>query len=182
MTVSPSFADEVRQVLTDTLNLPQPFVDYMVQYQALNGLSIPVSQLTGFAAFTTNSAAEVGAGSFESTASGTYTDLPSVGPTLTNLTNGYYVVIVSCGLTVVSNGFAGGARALMSPSVNSGTPADTDAAYNEGQSIVKSVGFSTQKLSNGTNTLTAKYRVSTGSGWTAQFTDRRMFALKYANI
>lgn len=46
----PAFANAVYQVLSDTLNLPQQFVDYMVQYQALNGLPIPVSQITGFRA------------------------------------------------------------------------------------------------------------------------------------
>lgn len=45
---SPGFADDVRSVLGDLLSLPQEFLNYIVQYGALNPLPIPLSQITGF--------------------------------------------------------------------------------------------------------------------------------------
>lgn len=50
----PSFADAIRTVLDDTINLPPEFMNYTVQYAAINPLPIPLSQITGFGNFVNN--------------------------------------------------------------------------------------------------------------------------------
>lgn len=44
----PGFAAAVHAVLADSLALPDDFKNFVVQWQALNGLPVPISQITGF--------------------------------------------------------------------------------------------------------------------------------------
>lgn len=142
-----------------------------------NPPSIPLQQIIGAAQFVPTASSIVGAGTFENTSSTTYTDLPTFGPSISTLSNGKYLVIVTAGIltTIASN------RACMSVSVNGSTPNDSDAAYSEITLMGRMTGWSLQTLSAGSNTITAKYKIISGSAAQGQFSDRQIFAIRYAN-
>ena len=73
MVDSPEFAEAVRQVLTDFLGLPQSFLDYTVQYAALNPLPIPISQITGWSNVVTGVSTVYGRSGAVTAQSGDYT-------------------------------------------------------------------------------------------------------------
>ncbi len=159
--------------------IPTPLLAYLADYLGGAGnLNIGTNQIAGFARFSPQITAVVGAGTFENTASRSYTDLATVGPSLTQLPPGYYLVIPVAGMltTIAAN------RALMSVSINGSTPNDSDAAYTEATNIVRCLGISQQKLTAGSNTITAKYKSISGTTAQGQFTDRQIFALRYANL
>lgn len=164
----PGFADDVRSVLTDLLGLPPAFMDYTVQYNALNGLPIPVSQLTGFSQFTVNSATVV---TLESTTSLTYTDLATPGPTLSGLAAGHYVILVGA---VARD--AGGNGAFIAPS----TGADAEGGETQSTGFSSIIGVSVHSFSSSSSSVSAKYR--TNGGTSCSFLNRWILALKYANL
>jgi hypothetical protein len=132
---------------------------------------IPITQIIGFSQF----AAQVAiVQTLESTTSTTYTDLSTVGPELTGLPDGQYVVVVSAaGLN------SGAVDGWMSYSVNGGTAVDSTGSRSSGTSLAGVIMFSTPTLkNNGNNSIVAKYRTS---GGTSQFTNRCLFALRFAN-
>lgn len=137
-------------------------VDYITQ----SGIPIPVTQIVGFTQFVSNRAVVTTA---ESTTSGSYTDLATAGPTITNLSDGKYLVIV----TAVSTG---GNTGYISPSVNGSTPSDADGANVGGGGSM--IGVSTQTLSSGNNTVKIQYKTN---GLTMTFSNRNLVVLKYAN-
>lgn len=173
---APGFADAVRSVLSDLLNLPPQFMDYTVQYAALNPLPIPVSQLTGYSSQVPQSATPIE--TTETTTSDSYVDLSTAGPQLTNLPDGHYTVVYgACASTDTAS-----VGAIMSIDVNGVGAADADST--ETQSLAfTSIMRAVPKLVDGGNnsTITCKYRTGT-SGKTASFGLRWMYAVKYANL
>jgi hypothetical protein len=120
----------------------------------------------------------------QTTSSDSYTDLATVGPTVTLSTGNRALVIVTCRLT---NGTTQG-WAYMSYAVSGATTTSaSDATAVFVQMTNSSAGFSSTfrmsaasvaTLNAGSNTFTAKYRrASTG---TATFVDREIFVINLA--
>ena len=108
-----------------------------------------------------------------------YTDLATVGPQLTGLPDGQYLLVF--GFTAAASG---GAAA---PSINGASPTDSQAAsYQPGGGIVIADAISTMRLlpvtlkNDGNSIVTLKYRFD-GSN-TATFLYRWLAALRYANL
>ena len=147
-------------------------VDYITQ----SGIPVPVSQIVGFQQFTVQAASPVGVETNETTTSTSYTDLTTVGPQLTGLSDGKYLVMFGA----VAKGNAAGNSAYMSPSVNSATPADGDSAKTDISSGFVGVSRAlTVTLSGGNNSIAMKYK--TQSAGTAGFQTRWLLVLRYAN-
>src|SRR3990167_8443773 len=103
--------------LTHALRLPKDTIGYLVERIAMDGLQIPVSQLSGFTSFTAQAAEIV---TEETTTSLTYTDLATVGPTKTGLPDGLYLLIY--GAAMASS--AAGNAVYVSVEVNAAAAAD----------------------------------------------------------
>lgn len=157
------------------IQLIAQFKEYMVQYLALNQPPIPISQILGFSQFVIQPADTVA--TLETTASTTYVDLATAGPTLTGLPDGRYLILFGAGMQTS----VAGVPSIMNVQVNNVTPPANDEAFNFNTLAVSVTGWSVQTLSNGgNNTVTAKYRA--GGAATATYFLRRLAALRYDNI
>lgn len=155
------------------LFIPKPFETWMVDRVAVSGLNLPIGQIIGFSQFTVQSDfIETN----ESTTSLPYTDLATVGPTLTGIPDGQYILGFGAQTGVVTD------SASMSVSVNGAAASDADSATMGtsgaiGGNIVRFI--SSTMSTGGNNTVTAKYK--TNNGTTIPFMRRWLIALKYAN-
>lgn len=162
--------------------IPADFMSYMLDWIQTQRLQIPIGQVFGFQQFTANFATISGYGT---TTSVTYGDLdgsvggasPIPGPVLSGLADGKYVVLIGCAAyNSVNNG-----ATLMSLQVNSTAALDTNSAECYANVPISIARAFTLSLSNGgSNTLTAKYKVSAGT--TGTFSTCWMVALRYANL
>ena len=143
--------------LTHALRLPKDTIGYLAARIAMEGIQIPVSQLSGFTGFTAQVAVIA---TDEGTSSLTYTDLATVGPQLSGLPGGQYLLIY--GATMRETGAENAIS--VSLQVNSTTAEDSDRALKTGlldQSVSRAT---TKELSSSNNTITLKYRVDGGTG------------------
>ena len=146
---------------------------WIADYVAQN-LSLPISQVQGFTTFVAQIADPVNVA--ESTASTSYTNLATVGPTLTGISNGLYVVLFGCR---ISHSLGGSDAGLMSVQGNAVAASDTNAINSNATTQVgTNVAFQLHELRANSNTLTAKYRTTAG---TATFDGRTMLAIKIGN-
>ena len=149
------------------------FKEYMVQYLALNQPPLSISQVFGFEQFTAQSATPVL--TEETTASVTYTDLATAGPTLTGLPDGQYVIFFG---SSVDNSDAAGAS-IVSVQINATGASDDDRTGGTGTVAVNATRGVVKTLNaGGNNSITMKYRVGAGTG---TFGLRWMFALRSGN-
>lgn len=118
-----------------------------------------------------------GVGTSETTTSTTYTDLATSGPAVTLTTGAKALVLYGC---LMSNGTAG-ARCFMDFAVSgaSSRSADDATAWRFESSAANDqaramAAFVQGGLTTGSNTFTAKYRVSGGTG---TFEDRRIVVI-----
>lgn len=157
--------------------IPADFMAYILDYIQTSRLQIPIGQVFGFTQFTAQQDV-VGLGSAESTSSATYVDLATVGPSLTGLPDGQYIIIFGCD----AHNSATGVGSIMSLSINGVAAVDTDSCQMPDQTKDTSMARAVVKtLSNGgANSVIAKYREGYAAG-TATFTHRWLIALKYAN-
>lgn len=165
-----------RKAMTDVLfNIPDQTVTWLTDQVALRGLAVPIGQVIGFSRFTANPATDVAAA--ETTTSTTYGDLATVGPTLTGVPDGSYLVIFGCFASTDTDGFI----SRMSIQVNGTAAADADSLATGNQYGVSLMRIVSKTLSTGgNNTITAKYKTQTATH-TSSFSDRWMVALRYAN-
>lgn len=153
--------------------IPADFMSYLLDWIQTQRLQIPIGQVFGFTQFVPSVATVT---TFETTASTSYADLATVGPTLNGLSDGQYVVMV----LAAANGSAAGVDAWMSYSANGDSAVDSRGSRAATASISGLAMLSKVSLKNGNaNTLQAKYRCSSGTGG---FTNRCLFALKFANL
>lgn len=136
-------------------------VGYLAERLAMSGLSIPISQIQGFSAFT----AQLDEVTAEENLTGPvgYSDLTTVGPSLSALPNGLYAVTHGC----VSAGVAG-TPYHMSLSINGAAASDDLACWHRnGDETSVSRGNLITLSSSDNNSITAKYRVGDAStgGW-----------------
>lgn len=172
------------EILSDPMNLPSSFWEYAIQKWLADAPVFPISQVFGFTQFTATPATSILTA--ETTVSTTYTDLATVGPTLTGLADGNYAIFFGAFL---HNDTAGGG-AVMSVKVNSTEASDNDftsvfpagsSAYPTGGTCVSRVIFKALS-NNGSNTLTCRYREAAPATGTAKFSNRWLAALKYSNL
>lgn len=169
-----SFDRKVYESLQKVLLLPNDFKEYMTQYQALNGVPIPISQITGFAQFAPQPATDVTTN--ESTTSTTYTNLATTGPSLSGLSNGRYMILFGCAL---KHSAGAGNASLMSVSVNGAAPGASEHCSSEMTGYVSVNRALFKSLTAGANTISCQYRVTAGTG---DFANRWLAAIRYANI
>lgn len=162
------------EILSDPMNLPSTFWDYSTRKWLRDAPVFPISQVFGFTQFTVMAAPPVVTS--EATSSTAYVDLATVGPTLTGVPDGNYLIAYGA---LMQNSVSG-AGSAMSIQVNGTTAADADWAQTQTNVLVSVMRLTTKALSNnGSSTITAKYRAGSN---TATFRDRWMIALKYSNL
>jgi hypothetical protein len=169
--------EEIRTYLQDPLGYEKEFKGWLPEWIGQSGIDIPISQVIGFSQFTAQTAARIITS--EGRTSSTYGDLATVGPTLTDLPDGQYLVLFGTGAAVTTVA----TTAVMNVQINSTVLANDDNAAFHGATTSTSVmGAFTATLNNsGVNTLTAKYR-SGDNATNSQFLNRWLIALKYSNL
>lgn len=140
-----------------------------------NPPAIGIKNILGFSQFTAQAASPVA--TQETTSSTAYVDLATVGPTLTNLPDGQYIIVFGC---AAANNTAGiGSR--MSVQVNGTAAVDADNCLMSGAENSGLARVVVKTLNNsGNNTVTAKYRCGNAAA-TAFFQVRWLVALKFTN-
>jgi len=175
----PGLTLEERQLLSkmfsDPLSIPPEWKAWLVSYLEANPPVLPISQIHGFQAFAMHHA-EVSPNQTYGGPVDTFQDLATVGPTLTELPAGSYILIFGCNYDA-----SGGATGMMAPSIN-GAAADANDAclivpvnverFNLMRAIAKD-------LPDPSNTITMKYLCSQIG---PAFQLRWLIALKYANL
>lgn len=160
--------------ITHSLRWPKDTIGYLAERITMEGLQIPVSQLSGFTQFTAQAAPTID--TEESTTSPSFTDLATVGPKLTGLPDGQYVILWGCYAYITVAGQA----ARMGVEVNTTDPGAGMSCFT---TLTTNIFFSraaTTTLSNaGNNSLTARYSAALG---TATFGQRWLIALKFADL
>jgi hypothetical protein len=164
--------EEIRQYLQDPLGFPEEYKGWLPEWITQAGIDIPIGQVIGFPGFTAQAATRISVS--EGTGSASYTDLATVGPTLTGLADGQYVVFF-------------GAAAVTTSGVCFMAIAENGAAASDSQSaqfatttggVSGAAAYLTTLAAAGNNSLEAKYRTTAGTG---TFNHRWLIALKYAN-
>jgi len=164
--------EELRAYLQDPLGFPEEFKGWLPEWIGQVGIDLPISQVIGFSQFAPQRAI---ISTSNNTTSTTYVDLATVGPTLSNLPNGKYLVIV----TAYMMSSVTTAPALMSPSFNGSAPATADAAICVSTTEATHIGVSIATLAAANNEIKAKYRVDAGATGFFQF--RQLVALRMSN-
>jgi hypothetical protein len=155
------FSDEALQQLRLWLEMHPP--------------AIPVAQVLGFAAFTALPAPTIQPGVAETTNSLVYTNLATVGPQLSGVPAGQYIILFGA----LASSSTGSAAALMGISINGAVALDAEAtgtAQTGGTTAVMTAVVKTLPLAS--NSIVAKYRVDAGTG---TYVRRWLIALKYSN-
>lgn len=162
----------IKPILTRFDQIDPQVLQDLATWIGQSNLNIPITSVLGFSQFTAQNAPFIVTA--ETTASGAYTDLATVGPTLTGLPGGMYLIMFGA----VANNSGAGNQTYMSVQANSTAAVDADSCETSSathQSIMMAVAKS---LPVGNNTVTAKYRVAAGTG---NFFNRWLLALRYAN-
>ena len=161
-------------IIQNIFGVSSDFLGQLRTWLEQNPPSIPVTQILGFTQFAVQLATSVE--TTETTVSDTYADLATVGPTLTGLSDGKYLVLFGCS----AKGSIAGSGGLMGIATDTAVASDNEQAGNTYTDFVSVVRATTKTLSNGNNTITAKYRRNNATG-TASFAHRWLIALRYAN-
>lgn len=161
------------------LEFPPEFKQWLADYVARSVPKLPISQVFGFQLQRIRSATVDTA---QTTTSTSYTDLSTAGPTLSELANGWYLLIFG------GDGSASTASASprMSPSINGATAVDADAVvlsahFNDQTAISTNLRVLMVHLNTpgGNNEIIMKYRTAAG---TARFAFRFLHAIKVLSL
>ena len=152
------------------------FLSYLVSYIEQSGLLIPVSQVPGFSSFTAKYSS---VSNSESITGSSYGDLGTVGPQITGLPPGLYLLLYGAYLEGQPSS---NTVAFCSPSVNGSTPSDSAAAIQQALYQVSVSSASLATLSSNTNTVKLQYKRTTSGPYDPSATYRWLIALKYANL
>lgn len=167
--------ETLRKVFSSPLDIPQEWKSWLVSYLEANPPVLPISQIFGFNQFTANFA-KVAASQAIPGPAGAFYDLATVGPELTPLPKGKYVVLWGCNYDGT-----GGATGAMGYSINGAAPVLADAAQVAPTAAQR---FNLMRadlvdLTLDANDIKMKY-YSTQVG--PLFANRWMIVLKYANL
>jgi hypothetical protein len=162
-------------------NIAPEALEGIAQWIEQRGLRTPVSQVVGFQQF---NAIPVGVSAIEGTASATYVDLATVGPSLPTLGNGKYILFFGAkffGESTHARGFMSvainGATALDANGIEGGGPDDSTNALPP-TSLMNAIAVT---LQSSPNSVVAKYRQDVGGANLAVFGQRWIIALRYGN-
>lgn len=168
------FRSQLLAALADPMfNVPKDFLTWILDKVAVSGLNLPIGQIVGFSQFVIQEATEIGGN--ETTTSGSYTDLATVGPTLSGLPDGKYALFF--GATVSSS--SSGISAYMGLELNGTGPTTSTQLISSAAVPVQAMRVSVATLSSGNNDVTVKYK--TDLGVTGTYGNRYLYALKIAN-
>lgn len=152
--VTTTLPEETRQTLDGLIGkpifFPQEFKNWLMDYVAVNIPLIPYGQILGARQNTGRSGVSITAS--ESTASTSYTDLATVGPQLTNIADGTYLIMygVRC-------------RARASISINGAAASDDDSIWGEEASPAATRMKIVSLSNNNANTVKMVYESGTFS-------------------
>ena len=169
-------SDTAIPLVKNIFGVSSDFLGELKTWLEQNPPAIPITSVLGFNQFLASGATRINTS--QTRTSATYGDLATVGPTITGLSDGKYVVLYGAALSMNAGG-----PAFMGLAVNGTNPSDDNealqgAATNFGVSAMTAV---LKTLNNGgNNTLKAVYR-SDGVN-TATFNRRWLIALRYSNI
>ena len=161
-------------IIQNIFGVSSDFLGQLRTWLEQNPPSIPITQILGFTQFIA-SHAEVG--TRETTVSLSYADLATVGPELSTLGPGTYLIMYGGG----SFNSSGNEACWISLDINGAGATDSDGCRVDSlpttgeQSMMRAL---VKTLSAESNTLTVKYK--TGGG-TASFENRWLIAIKVAN-
>lgn len=138
-----------------------------------NPPAIPVTQILGFSQFTAASAPYIG--TTETTTSLSFSDLATVGPTISGLSDGQYIIMFGAAASAAS-----GDEADMGIQINGANVDPTQTVVTLSTSFTPAAMAVVTRLSGGgNNTIVAKYLSLKGG--TASFGRRWMIALRFSN-
>lgn len=146
----------LEKILAKPLEFPEEFKGWLGDYIATNIPKLPISQVFGFKLEYANVATPVA--TQQRTASTTYVDLGTVGPELTQLANGYYLVLFGAFCDTA----ASSTTSFCAPSWNGGTPVDADAASGPGTGP-QSRALIKELRNKDVNSIKIQYRRSTAT-------------------
>lgn len=154
------------------LMIPPDLMSYILDYIQTSRLSIPIGQVFGFSQFTAQF--DLVGTTAESTASGSYVDLATVGPTLDGLPDGRYILLYGALMDIsIDTG-----TAYMSPSVNGVTPSNDDAVETSSTSFTSLMTVRPKDLrAGGSNSVVMQYAATN----TGRYVSRWILALRFAN-
>lgn len=178
-------SQEEREQVKRTLGFPEEFPTkfgaWILDYVKQNG-SLPRSAVVGLPNLTPAYATVL---TGETTSSTAYTNLATVGPTLTGLGDGVYFVIFGCQMTVVANIWGGAMSVASDDQVatdgNGFAIAMTTAegAEVEAYNLPGMRAVLLTLTHGGNNTLTAKYRFVSGTN--PSYSNRWLAAIRVGN-
>ena len=159
------FSPEERKMWQRFTSFPEElspkFRSWLIDFIAVNIPQIPISQIVGFNQVEQVEVTTATVATDQSTTSGSYTDLTTVGPQLTGLRAGRYIVQHGC--LLVNDGGTSGWKAFQSVSVNGAAAVDGDAVqHNVGSNGDQTCSVATtlvKDLTGTTNTIVCKYRI-----------------------
>lgn len=161
--------------ITSVFDFSAEALEQLAFWLEQRGLHIPVTNLLGYSQNIPQVAPAVLTS--QTTASDTFTDLATVGPTLTGLSDGKYFLMYSA---IAANNTAGDGAAISIQINATAASTDDEALAQTGTLLTTLVGWTQKTLSNGgNNTVTVKYARVTGG--TASFQTRRLVAIRLAN-
>lgn len=147
------------------LEFPPEFKQWLTDYVATQMPKMPISQVFGYQLQRARTATVE---TQQTTTSTSYTDLATAGPTLSQLANGFYLLIFGCDASNSSSAGDG----YMAPSVNGAAAADADGVlfsgtFNDSTAINSNLRVLLVQLDTpgGNNEIVMKYRVSSGTGY-----------------
>lgn len=188
--LSPEERSFLQRIMAFPADLPPQFRSWMLDYIAVNGLEIPISQVRGYEnavqkivdktiqQFQSTIYTHTVSGALQGTTSSSYTDLATPGPTLSSLPDGSYLLWYGAYIDQDAD-----VQSAMSLSINSASAVDLDAVKGgvdglSGDQVRMSISRAVAKtLSGGSNTITCKYKRITGSA-TPQWDNRWIIALR----
>lgn len=172
---------QLQRMLSFPEEFPAKFKNWLKEEMSVNG-TFTRSQIQGLSQFTASSDVIV---TPQGTTSTSYADLATVGPQLTGLSDGTYVILF--GASVYGPTSGNDFFAYMSISANGATPSDDDRAHIGSNISAASnaieIGISRAIVmtvsNNNNNSLVVKYKASSGDN--PLFSRRWMIALKVGN-
>ena len=162
---------DLQRSLSYPEDLPPKFKNWIQEYIAVNIPQIPISQIVGFSQFRVISAPFIFAS--EITSLTAYTNLGTIGPEISGLSDGQYVLWYGCAI----DPSVAAEEGAVSVSINDAAASDNDGAVVEGVNRVN-VSISVLKTlsAGGNNKVTLKYKTLNGNS--TAFARRWLIALK----
>lgn len=154
------------------MDLPSTFWDYMIRKWLADAPVFPISQVFGFSQYAAQYDIVT---TQETTTSGTFGDLATPGPTISNIPKGQYVALYGAMASLSSAGTLD-----IAPSFNGDAPDTNNQVFSQVVGTFNSLARScTASLAEPTNTVELKYATSAG---TATFIFRWLVVFRTGNL